>query len=246
MVQNKVTVTKLPAGRAQGLKRPIVSRKGAQVSIELAPIPARSGGPGQRPWEASGSIDVEQLVVWSFNEQKADRFAGVGLLAAEAAIGGGEPRGRTSDGCAALADIEHMGCRIDRMHGIVRDHVHPVADTVADLVKGMAGGELVVHFGRLGVRPDGWRLPERWWRPVVWKVYGVEGQWERTDRGVNSPRLTRVIPTITQAELERRRQTYVQWWDALDQLAWRLSMRNLGFAVQRPSAPRVPWAGEAE
>lgn len=241
MVQKKVPVTVVPAGRAQGLSRPIVSRKAAPVTIEVAP---RSKGPGPRPWEASGSIEVEQLVAWAFGVQRADRDMGYGLMAAEAAVDGHGSAGRTSDGCAALAELANMGCRVDRSRGIIRDSVAPAAQLVAVLVGQLEDGELVRHFGRLGVRPDGWRAPERWWRPVVWKTYGVEGQWERVGQGVNAGRVTRVIPTITPAELQRRRRDYHRWWEALDRLAWQLSMRNLGFAVTRPSAPRTPWAGE--
>ena len=45
----------------------------------------------------------------------------------------------------------------------------------------------------------------------------------------------------TREELGRRRETYVRWWEALDQLAWRLSMRALGFVVRPPAAPKAPW-----
>lgn len=242
MGSKKVIVTKLPAGRARGLVRPIVSRKGAAVAIEVAP---RSKGPRPRPWEATGSIEVEHLVIWTYGEQKADRFKSARLLAAEAAVEGVEPRGRTTDGTAALADIEHLGCRIDRHSVMIMDHVHPVAHQVVVMVDGLESADLVRHYGRLGIRPGGWQAPKRWWRPIVWKVYPTEGQWERLDRGVNAPRATMVIPTITPAELELRRLNYGRWWEALDRLAWQLSMRNLGFAVLRPSAPRAPWHEDA-
>src|SRR5690349_19980021 len=146
----------------------------------MEPVVApRSKGPSDRPWEGAGSIEVEQLVVWAFREQKADRFAGVGLYSAEASADGIVMTGRSSDGCGALADIEHLGCRIDRRKGIIKDQVHPAAEAVAVITAEIKGGELVRHYGRLGGRPDGWAEPERWYRPVVWKTYGEEGQWER-------------------------------------------------------------------
>jgi hypothetical protein len=231
-------VVKLPARRARGLGRPIVGKVGP-VRVEV--MPARSKGPSARPWEPLGAIDVEQLVVWAFRDQKADRHAGVGLHRIEANVAGLEPRGRSSDGCAALSDIEHLGCRIDRRAGLVRDLVHPVAEAVAVEASALAGGELLRFYGRLGGRPDGWAEPQRWYRPVVWVKPGEEAQWERTGRG-NSPRFCRVIPTVTREDIVRRRATYSCWWEALDRLAWTLSMRALGFVVSAPAAPREPWA----
>lgn len=234
-------VTRLPAGRARGLGRAIVS-KGSSVSIEVDVAP-RSAGPAARPWEPAGSIDVEQLVIWAFRDQRADRQAHVGMHRIEIEAAGGISSvyyGRSSDGSAAIADIQHLGCRIDRRVGIVSDAVHPAASAVEALSHAIDDGDLVRFHGALGGRPDGWKEPERWYRPVVWVKHGEEAQWERTGRGT-SPTFCRVIPTITREELARRRETYARWWEALDQLAWRLSTRALGFVVRPPSAPRTPW-----
>lgn len=232
-------VTVLPPRAAHGVRRPLVGKRGrVRIDVEQA---VRQTGPAARPWEATGSIGVEALVVWAFRDQKAHRHAGVGLHRIEASVSGLEPSGRSSDGCAAIADIEHMGCRIDRSSVTVRDTVHPAAEAVAGELLDIEDGDLVRFFGTLGGRPDGWAEPVRWYRPVVWVTYGVEGQWERNDSGGSRARLTRVIPTVTLAELARRRGEYERWWEALDALAWRLSMRALGFAVLRPDAPRAPW-----
>lgn len=232
-------VTVVKAGRARGLARPLVSRNGSAVSVEVA---ARSKGPGPRPWEAAGAIDVEQLAVWALRDQKADRDVAVGLHGIEAEVAGYVRFGRSTDGCAALADIEHMGCRIDRGGAAVADAVHPAAWAVVDELREIDGGDLVLRYGRVAGRPP-WRAPERWYRPVVWIRIGIEGQAERLGRG-RSPMVTRVIPTMTRDELRQRRADYVLWWEALDQLAWRLSMRALGFAVLRPMAPLTPWLEE--
>jgi hypothetical protein len=238
MDESNRPVTKVKPARARGLARPIVSRKGAMVSIEVTP---RSKGPSPRPWEQTGSIDVEQLVAWAFGVQKADRFAAVGLHAIEAGIDGVSFGARSGDGCGVLDDMENLGCRVDRSRGIVQDCVHPAAAAVAALACEIRDGEMVRHFGRLGVRPDGWREPKSWWRPVVWKRYPVEAQSERVGQGARIANVTRVMPTITREELSRRREAYGRWWEALDQLAWKLSLRALGFAVRSPAAPREPW-----
>lgn len=237
MGKGKVPVTKLPAGRARGLGRPVVSRKGSMLSIDVAP---RSTQPSARPWEETGSIDVELLAAWAFGAQRADRHAGVGLHVLEAGIDGVSYRARSQDGCGALSDMENLGCRVDRSHGIVRDSVHPAAEAVAVLVGEVEGGELVRHYGRLGVRPDGWAERPRW-VPLVWVKYGVLAQSEREGPGRGAPNVTRIIMTVTPEELERRRATYRRWWEALDRLAWLLSSKRLGFTVLRPSAPRAPW-----
>lgn len=236
-------VTLLPARAARGVRRPIVS-KGGPVLIEVEEV-VRSAGPAARPWESDGSIDVEDLVVWAFRDQKAHRHAAHGLSAIEASAEGLVTYGRTTDGCGALADMESMGCRIDRRVGFARDVIHPAAEVVAVLVSDLVGGNMVRLMGELGGRPDGWVEPVRWFRPVVWVKHGEEGQWERTGPG-NSVRVTYVMPTITREELARRRGEYTAWWQALDELAWQLSTRALGFVVRSPSAPRTPWADASE
>lgn len=237
MEEGKTVVTKVAPGRARGLVRPIVSRKGASVTFDVAP---RSTQPLARPWELSGAIDVEQLAAWAFGLQRADRHAGVGLHVLEAAVDGHAYAGRSQDGCGALADMEHLGCRIDRSAGIVRDMVHPAAEAVAVLAHEVEGGELVRHFGRLGVRPAGWAERPRW-VPLVWVRYGELAQSEREGPGRGPPNVTRVIMTVTPDELQARRDTYRLWWEALDRLAWLLSTKRLGFIVQRPAAPAEPW-----
>jgi len=243
MDKNKAPrVTVVRAARARGLGRAMVSHSGKPIADVVDVVPM-SKAPPMRPWEATGSIEVEQLAIWAFRDQKADRFASLGLFAIEAQAEGLQVGGRSGDGCGALAEIENLGCRIDRQSGAIRDIVHPAAEAVAVAVHEIEDGEMVRFHASLGGRPDGWKDPVRWYRPVVWIKYGEEGQWERTGRGT-SPRFTRIIPTVTRSELARRRITYLRWWEALDRLHWQLSMRALGFTVLPPAAPVAPWEGE--
>jgi hypothetical protein len=228
----------------QGLKVGRAKVEGSEVgSLDTPPVVITrikpAPGPSLRPWEAEGSIDVEQLAIWAFMVQRADRYVGVGLYAAEASAAGCEPRGRSTDGCAALGDIANLGCRIS-VGVVVTPNVHPVADLVASLCEDIEDGGLVSFHAGLGGRPDGWRKPERLFRPVLWKVEGQLAQSERSGRG-NSPMITRVMPVTTWAEIYRRRDLYGRWWEALHQLSWRLSMRALGFVIRPPSAPQAPW-----
>lgn len=198
-----------------------------------------------RPWERSGSVDVEQLAIWAYRDQKVDRFATVGLHAIEITASGMEAGGRSSDGCAAIADINHMGCRIDYSGRIVKDSVHRAAEIVAALLAEIDHGRMVAFHARLGGRPDGWERPSHWYRATVWVKPWQDAQVERTGRGT-SPTFCSVIPTVTREELARRRLAYLNWWGALDALAWRLSMQSLGFTVRPPSAPQAPWETESE
>lgn len=230
-LKNGVQVTVLPAVRPRVTVRPASPAEGGA---------APWAGVQDRPWAATGSVEVEALAVWAYRDQRVDRHLGAGLYAAEASAAGLEPNGRSADGCAAIADIAHMGARIDRSSGLIRDGVHPVADAVAFALADIRGGELVAYHAGLGGRPDGWREPKRWYRPTVWVKPGVEGQAERTGRGT-SPMFCRVIPTVTREELVRRRAHYALWWEALGQLAWALSFKRMGFIVSPPSAPAEPW-----
>lgn len=202
------------------------------------------GGPAARPWAASGSIDVEALAVWAYRDQRVDRHATRGLHAIEAMAAGHFVAGSSSDGCAALAAIAHMGCRVDNPGMIISDDVHPAADAVASELLLIEGGGAVAFHARSAGQPSGWAPPKRWYRAALWVEPWVEAHWERTGPGTSS-RFCRIIETTTWDEIERRRAEYRAWWDALDLLAWRLSMRAMGFIVLRPSAPREPWAEAA-
>lgn len=211
-----------------------------------APIVTRAmralPGPGARPWEATGSIEVEALCVWAYRDQRVDRLGNAGLYAIEAEADGRVWYGRSTDGCAAIADIAHMGCRVQSSGVSIRDSVHAAADMVATALGGIDGGHLVAFHARHAGRPDGWALPDRRYRPVMWSVPGVEAQWEHTDSG---HRYCPIISVGAVDDVGRCRLAYARWWDALDQLTWALSLRAMGFAVLRPTAPREPWAEAA-
>jgi len=216
----------------------VASPLGRVASVQMTRAHAPSSGVAARPW-ASGAVDVEALAIWAYRDQMVDRFQTAGLHAIEAAFAGFEPRGSSTDGCAALARIAHMGCRLDVGTGRIKDAVHAAAEVVASLLGAIEGGRLVAFHARTGGRPEGWVLPERRFRPVMWVKPGVEAAWERTDDGRG--RFTPIISLGSDADVEACRRDYTLWWQALDMLAWRLSTKALGFTVLRPSAPREPW-----
>ncbi|MBM3929167.1 MAG: hypothetical protein FJ335_12045, partial [Sphingomonadales bacterium] len=206
----------------------VVSRHARVASVRLTRADAPSSGVAARPW-ASGAVEVEALAVWAYRDQKVDRFQTAGLHAIEAAYAGFEPHGSSTDGCAALARIAHMGCRLDVGTGRIKDAVHAAAEVVASLLSSIDGGRLVSFHARTGGRPEGWAMPARRYRPVMWVKPGVEAAWERTDDGRG--RFTPLISLGSEADVAACRRDYTLWWNALDTLAWRLSAKALGFAV---------------
>lgn len=208
------------------------------ASVRLSRADAPSAGVKPRPW-ANGAVEVEELAVWAFRDQMVDRFQTAGLHAIEAAFAGFEPRGSSTDGCAAMARIGHMGCRLDAGSGRIKDTVHAAAEVVASLLGSIEGGRLVSFHARTGGRPAGWAMPDRRFRPVMWVKPGLEAAWERTDDGRG--RFTPLIWLGSDADVAACRREYALWWSALDTLAWRLSAKALGFTVLRPTAPREPW-----
>lgn len=197
--------------------------------------------PGRaRPWERTGAVDVEQLLVWAYLDQVVERFVSAGLHMIEAEAMGFEPHGSSTDGCASLARIAHVGARIDAGGARVFDSVHPVAYAVAAAVMAVARESSVAHHARAGSRPEAWRRPERAARPAVWVRHGIEGQVEYEGPG----RKGAFCPVIIMWSAERERwgrEDYASWWHALEDVAWELGQRALGFTVTGPGAPERPW-----
>ena len=194
-----------------------------------------------RPWERNGAIDVEDLLVWAYRDQLVDRFAEAGLHVIERAAMGYEAHGSSTDGCAALGRIAHMGTRIDAGGLRVHDSVHPAAYAVAAAVNEVARGTSVAIHARAATRPEGWRRPSRMARPSVWVKHGVEGQVEYEGPG----RKGAYCPVIILWSVEREawgRADYTRWHGALEAISWALAGRALGFEVTGPAAPAEPWA----
>ena len=206
-------------------------------------IQARQGlGAGARPWERTGSIDIEVLVNWAYGEQMVDRFERSGLHAIEAEAAGFEPRGYSGCGVGQLMQIEHLGCRIDGGGVKVSDAVHPAALAVAGAMGDVdpAWRSRVQHYARSGLRPAGWVRPERAARASVWVKEGIEAQVEYQGPG----RKGAWCPVIILWDSNRQawgQADYLCWWRGLDELVGLLSLRAMGFSITGPAAPMTPW-----
>lgn len=208
-------------------------------------IHGREGLPSApRPWERTGSIDVELLAQWAYGAQMVDRFERAGLHAIEAAAAGFEQSGYSACGVGQLMEINHLGCRVDRGHGIVRDTCHAAAYALACELAFVEHGTRVRFHAQSATRPVGWVEPLRkarasyWVKP--WEVAAVEYQ--------GPGRKGAYCPIIIIWDKQREawaREEYSKWWAALSDLAWRLSQRALGFTVTGPAAPAQPWLTQA-
>lgn len=114
-------------------------------------------------------VDLEQLVIWTVRDQKADRDDAA-WHDIEAAVYNNELGGRSyrgvqvdlcrpsADGCATIARNAAVGCTIDGGGPIrgIPPAVHPDAELVADAIHRLrpAARRLVLHHGRTGERPD--------------------------------------------------------------------------------------------
>lgn len=198
----------------------------------------------RRPWEGTGSVDVEQLCAWAYGVQMVDRFERVGLSVIEAEAAGYEVTRTSSDGVGQLMQIEHLGCRIDRGGVVISDDVHPVALAVAHAVGEAEAGRTVRAYALAGTRPTAWVEPERKVRASVWVK-----PWEKAQIEYQGPgRKGAYCPVIVlwdEARKEWGRKQYRAWHDGLVEVAWLLSTRALGFTVTGPAVPAEPWDADA-
>jgi hypothetical protein len=200
--------------------------------------------PLARPWERTGSVDVEHLLVWAYGVQMVDRFERVGLHAIEAEAAGFEPRGYSGCGVGQLMAIEHMGCRIDAGRVTVTDTCHPAAYAVAQELAQVEHHRTARYHAQAGTRPSEWVPPERFARAVVWVKPWETAQVEYEGPGRKGGHCRVILLWDRQREAWGREQ-YRVWWQALADLAWRLSARALGFSVTGPAAPAEPWLAAA-
>ncbi|MCT2398515.1 hypothetical protein [Novosphingobium mangrovi (ex Huang et al. 2023)] len=202
-------------------------------------------GARARPWERTGAIDVELLAQWAYGVQMVDRFEAAGLHRVEAMAAGLEPSSLSADGVGQLMQIEHLGCRIDRGGVQITDNVHPAAYAVAGALREIANGDRVRFHALAGTRPAQWQPPERKVRAAIWIKEGTEAMVEYEGPGRKGG-YCQVIYTWDARREAWGREQYTVWWEALGQLAYRLSTYAFGFIVTGPAAPASPWHPKSE
>ena len=92
---------------------------------------------------ARKEIDIEHLLIWAFQAQRADRHQVAG------------PGGYV-DSCVRIAGLAAFECKIDRSVVYGSPDVHPDALAVVDAVEMIRPpfNTLIVHHARGGTRPS--------------------------------------------------------------------------------------------
>jgi hypothetical protein len=207
--------------------------------------------PGRRalPWEATGRMDVEALVSWAFLDQRVGAAA-AGLNEMEALAAGLSWQHRSTCGCARMEQIGTVGKRVDVSPGQSESDVHPVAEAVLACIEASADRDVLIPWARSGAKPGGWAVPAKWVEPVNGWVEGerfhkAAAIYDLVGGAAGGVRRALPVqfrdPAVALAEVAARRAVYGDWWQAVRQLAFDLSLRNMGFQVMGPVSPAQPW-----
>jgi hypothetical protein len=194
--------------------------------------------------EMRKAVPIDQLLEWTYRRQRADMVVGMGagLQRDEAAVDGVFMQGVSTCGCASVARIASLGCRVDS-NGGPPGHLHEDAERihgrVIRLPKPLA--MLVIRHARVGSTPDGHAAKAVKARPSMNGKGKVSVRYDRWDRRRNYGWCP-VEWTISLARLEAARLEYGMWWDAIAMLARELGGSCLvAHKPLPPVAPRQPW-----
>lgn len=191
------------------------------------------------------------LLVWTYQRQRADVMSGRGLWGPEAEVMDEEPFHQISgDGCAKIAATAAYGCDIDG-GGYQRAALHPDAEAVHDAVVALSadnwiGAQLVRRYAKQGATPH-WDV-----RQHLEPVY-VGGKPEvrdgdaytvryRRELRVVSARYCPVEPYPANAWVEMMRGEYRAWYSGLAAVARMLERAALTrWSIVGIGAEREPW-----
>ncbi|MCW5722051.1 MAG: hypothetical protein KIS86_13000 [Devosia sp.] len=184
------------------------------------------------------AVDVEELVVWAFRDQKI-----------EAVARGMMPGMPTWSADSSMAEVLALGTRVDTSSAgsrLVAIHCKEDAAVTFDAVMALPGEArmLVVKHGRTGTRPE-WHEegPGEWVQPLdkhgqpkkLWR----DPAKQRGYLGLAPLELVGTHPAI----VDEARRAYCVWWLALGDLVEMLNGPN-GLAdhvARRPKAATPPW-----
>lgn len=203
-------------------------------------------------------IDVEQLVIWTYQRQKADIVVdrGVGLHDLERQAAGITVIHNTTDGSGS--GIAVLGCRVD-CGGTPSGDLHPDAEAVHDAVRRAPSRlwrSLLIEMGRTGRRPD-WMPGARIERRVVLNSRGRPKMIYDDSRHPIGPKIEPMvvvdrqddrgrwstIPVGSPENLTMMRRMWAEWRAALVWLADDLAAGGMleSHDPQHPAVPMMPW-----
>lgn len=188
------------------------------------------------------AIDVEDLVVWAFRDQKI-----------EAVARGLRPGTPTWSADSSLAEVLALGTRVDTTSAgarFVAIHCKEDAAVVFDAAMALPAEArmLVVKHGRTGTRPE-WHEegPGEWVQPLdrhgepkkLWR----DPAKQRGFLGYAPKELDGTHPNI----VEEARRAYCVWWLGLTDMVELLNQPLVGLnehIAHRPLAATPPWFSE--
>lgn len=205
-------------------------------------------------------IAIEDLVAWVYRDQKADVVMerGVslnrveqlindfGVCPAEYAHGEQINRTMTTDSAAM---IERHGLAGGARSSGTSNALHADAETVHEIVRKMSPvlRQLIIEHARTGSIPDAGGAI--YYRYVPRRVDGkIVTHYQQPAHKVR-PVLQEIELDTNEARVLMHRQLYVMWWDALANLAQRLSDSRALLTWDAATLPRVektPWISKVE
>jgi hypothetical protein len=194
------------------------------------------------------TIDVADLVIWTYQDQRADLIldSGIGLFYQEKVADGLDPITVSGDGCYQVATSAILGTRIDS-GGFVSGQVAPDAEAVHLAVQALGRPcvGILIEFGRSGLIPD-W-MPGA--KPKICAKLRPNGKpvYVYLDAlNKRQPIACLVEEVMSQEIIDFRRFVYAKWHDALCRLAVALEATPLvRWRVAGPQARPTPWLEQA-
>lgn len=191
------------------------------------------------PADRRAAIDIQDLLVWTYQDQAADVVSRTGAA-------GLYPAGCRSN-LLAIRRNGRLGTRIDCAGSAARGgaDMHPDAEAVHDAVRTLKPPwiGLVIDCAKTGSVPD-W-MPGAVPKPVPVPRGDGKPRMEYHDPGTRRKPaycLLRYDPEPEHLAFVRR--VYVEWWDAMAALVAKLPDLE-DHAVSGPSVPREPWLRSA-
>lgn len=192
-------------------------------------------------------IHVEDLVMWTYQRQKADLIVerGVGLYPHEKDADGIFYKNISGDGTYQVLRNSELGTRIDCI-GFPSAEIHPDAELVHETIKAKAFTHLerglLIDFGKTGLVPD-W-LPGA--KPEIRPMLRKNGQIKMIYGGKNNHKAIgcEIEIVMSQDHIDFKRRIYGQWWRALEKLCkelWEKDTLVTSYNVQAPAVAFEPW-----
>lgn len=189
-------------------------------------------------------IDIEALLQWVYQKQKADMISsrGVGMFDAEAMADGIKLRKISADGCFRIEQTHLLGAAVDG-GGLMSfaGQLHPDAETIHETVMKLNKIEswLLISSAKAGDPPDWMPEAKASMEPVMKK--GRIVMIYDDNRHIIGCRVT--VGT-TQVYIDAKRELYSMWWKALKKLADNLEDKLASYELSGSVVSSTPWVNE--